>query len=1016
MKGIITMTKQRILMMLLSVMLFGVVDLMAQITVSGTVTSADNQPLPGVNVVVKGTTIGTITDVDGNYTIEVESEESILEFSMVGMLKEEIQVGTQTQIDVVMAEDLVGLDEVVVVGYGTMKKSDVTGAIISFKEEELTQVKTTNVVENLQGKAAGVDITRTSGEAGSGFDIRIRGNRSLSGSNDPLYIVDGIQYGSGIDINPADIQSIEILKDVSSTAIYGSKGANGVVIITTKKGQAGKPKISFNTYIGVNKPLGSLPYMDRNEYLDFKTDLARFDSYYENGDWPDDPEVFFEPFEEKGIANGTDTRWIDLITRTGYLKNYFLSVAGGKDNITYNISLDHTNEVGMLEDDDYKRYVLRGGMDVQVTDFLTVGTSNILSYIDRNRMSFPERRVRLQNPLAVPYDSVGNLIANPTVSSTELTPLWYFQDGYYVNEEITARIFSNIYADLRILKGLNFRTTFNADIKGYREGLYERAGETDVNVEWFSKPERGLTWSNILTYDRTFGVHHFQITGVHELLKDVTERYRISGINPAIPNSLWYALDSMDEITVSLDPDDDDTEVEGYYYSKEVLQSYLARFSYTLMGKYVFNASIRYDGSSILSEGNKWDYFPAASVAWNASQESFLQDIDAISLLKFRAGYGVSGNYAVPPYSSIDKMNTSPLYYEFGDPELVSFGYRPVFAGNPTLGWEKTSSYNLGIDFGFLDNRISGNIDIYKANTTDLLQQRALPAHAAIPFIYDNVGETQTNGIEVMLHTVNIATPGEGAFNWTMDITFTKNDEKILSLASGIDKDELNGWFVGEPIEVYYDYEKTGIWQFEDSLEMALYTENGFTFGDIKIKNQNGDSIINQDDRVVVGTPRPDWYGSFTNRFEYKGFDLTIMIMARMGQTIQDEVMTQSQVRDDYAESGMAVNYWTPVNPSNESPRLDPSVSQINYYPYATTLEYTDGSWIKARDITLGYTIPSALSERLRISRLRVYASAKNAFVLYSPFYDKERYDPEMEGSTNWPIPKSFIFGLSLDF
>jgi TonB-linked SusC/RagA family outer membrane protein len=397
-------------------MLFGLVDLIAQITVSGTVRSSDEQPLPGVNVLIKGTATGTTTDIDGKYTIEVLSEDDILVFSMIGMLREEIVVGSQTDISITLLEDLVGLDEVIVVGYGTMKKSDVTGAITSLKDEDLTQVKSTNVIENLQGKAAGVDITRTSGEAGSGFDIRIRGERSLSGSNDPLYIVDGVQYGKSIDINPSDIESIEILKDVSSTAIYGSKGANGVVIITTKKGHLGKPKITFSTYYGNNKPLGSLPYMDRNDYLNFKQDLAKYSIYYQTGEWPDEAEVSYEPFEQTGIDNGTDTRWIDLITRTGNLQNYFLSIAGGKEGITYNVSLDHTNEKGMLELDDYKRYVLRGGMDVKLTEFLSIGTSNVLSYIDRNRMDFPEKRVRLMNPLAEPYDSDGNLINNPTVS------------------------------------------------------------------------------------------------------------------------------------------------------------------------------------------------------------------------------------------------------------------------------------------------------------------------------------------------------------------------------------------------------------------------------------------------------------------------------------------------------------------------------------------------------------------------------------------------------------------------
>lgn len=993
-----------------------------EMTITGKVLDNSNlEPLPGVNIVIEGTSLGTVTDINGQFSIFAQKG-SKLEFSYIGYTTQVVTVGDETAITVKLAEDVKKLDEIVVVGYGTMKKSDVTGSIITVSETDFKQVKTTNVIESLQGKAAGVDISKSSGEAGSGFSITIRGERSLSANNDPLYIVDGIQYGSGIDINPNDIASIEILKDVSSTAIYGAKGANGVVIITTKKGIEGKTEISFSTYVGINKPLGSLPYMNSADYQQYKEDLTKTKEYRKTGEWPAEVDINYTDFEKEGIANGTDTRWLDLITRDGYLKNYFLSVAGGKNSMTYNLSLDYIDEIGMLEKDNYKRYVIKGGMDIKVNDYLSIGNSNVLSYKDRSRMDFPEKNTFLMNPLAVPYDSTGELLINPTIGSTAQTPLWYYQDGYYAREELTSRIFSNVYVKLKITDALSIRSTLNVDLTTFRMGYSERASETDVNTGMYIKPSKDLTWSNILTFDKDLGIHHFQVTGVHELMAENTERYAITGINPTIENSLWYALDGMDEISVKLDKDKtgDNNETADLYYSGSKQLAVLGRINYTLLGKYVVTASLRIDGSSVLAEGNKWDKFPAASIAWNASEEGFLNTIEDISMLKIRVGYGTSGNYSVPVYSSLNKTNTSPIYYEFGTPEKVIFGYRPVFAGNPLLSWEKTTATNIGVDFGFFANRISGNIDLYKANTNALLQDRRLPPHAAIPSIYDNIGETETKGIEVMLHTVNISSTSESGFNWTTDLSFTRNDEKIVSLASGVTKDEANGWFVGSPVEVFFDYEKIGIWQEEDSAEMQMYIDNGMDleFGDIKIRNQNTneDTVINADDRVVLGQKRPKWYGSITNRFEYKGFDLSIMIMARIGQMVEDDVMGKIPVRDDYAESGMKVNYWTPLNKSNEAPLLDNSVSAINYMPYSSTLLYTDGSWVKIRDITLGYTVPQLLTSKLKISSLRVYVSAKNHFVLYSPLFDKGRYDPEKEGNTSWPIPKTILGGLTLNF
>ncbi len=967
------------------------------------------EALPGVNVVLKGTNTGTITDADGHYTLSISNDQDVLVFSFIGYLTESITVGNQSVINMNLVPDIVSMQEVVVVGYGTMKKSDISGSIVSIKEKDLQQVKTTNVIESIEGKAAGVDITKSSGEAGAGFSIQIRGARSLSGSNSPLYIVDGVEYGSGIDINPNDIASMEILKDISSTAIYGAKGANGVVIITTKKGVEGKTNITYSAYYGVNKPLGALPYGDRDYYLQYKNDLTNFKQYTRSNVWLPDSElnVVYQPFELEGIAKGTNTNWFNELYSNGYLQNHFLSVSGGKQGITYNLSADYTDEQGMLKGDNYKRYVLKANIDIKVNKRLTVGTSTVLSFKDRDRMAFPAKQVLLMNPLAEPYDSLGNLNINPMPLSTQLTPLWNFQDNNYIRNELTLRTFSSVYVNFKLFESLNLRTNFNADFNNFRSGYYN-ATLVGTNAGMSITPSKDFTWTNILTFEKDFNQHHIQFTGVHEMKAGNTERYTLEGGDPAILNSLWYALPTL-TTNVNYDPG-------TFSYTEGSLLSFLGRINYAYASKYIFTASLRADGASQLAK--VWDYFPSASVAWNISEENFMKNISAISSLKIRGGYGVSGNFTVPTYGSVDRANTSPLYYEFGASELPAFGYRPVYVGNVDLGWEKTASTNIGVDFGLLKNRISGNFDIYKAKTYDLIQQVFLPLHSAIASIWANVGKTETKGIELMLHSVNLARPGVGGLKWTTDLTFTASREKITELRRGVTQDIANGWFVGSPIDVYYDYEKAGIWQFTDSAEMALYNSRGggFKYGDIKIADQNNDTVIDDEDRTILGTPRPTWYGSLNNTFEYKGFDLSIFIVARYGQMVRDGVMNSYQTRDDYAENGFKANYWTPINPTNEQPRLSPEFSAISLARFTGTLLYTDGSWVKVRDITLGYTVPSKYTSKIKVSSLRLYVSLKNYFVLYSPLFARGRYDPEKGGGTSWPTPKSIIGGLTVEF
>lgn len=962
----------------------------SQVTVTGTVKSgSDDMPLPGVNVVVKGSSMGTITDIDGNYTLEVPGPESTLVFSMVGMLKEEVPVGDKTSIDITMTEDLIGLDEVVVVGYGTMKKSDLTGAIVSMDQNQMTETKTNNVLESLQGKAAGVDIQRNDGRAGSGVDITIRGNRSLTANNGPLIIVDGIPYGNDIDIDPNDIESIEILKDVSSTAIYGSRGANGVILITTKKGTKGKTRVYFNTYHGITQPYQKIPVFDREGYIQAKIDANR-DIYL----WDTMPNLtnVFPGDELTGYENGTETDWQDVITRNGIRSNYHVGFAGGTDKFAYNTSINYYKEKGVVLADEFERITYRLNLEGNINDYIKIGGSSILSYKKQEGRGprFTDA-VRL-SPIVPAYDSANNYIYQPNFANPRKSPLARVQDE---EEDRRTRIFQTFYTQIDILENLYFRSNFGVDLNfnrlGYMypqkvadEGFTESGSNVDFNYSY--------TWTNLLNYSKDFDEHGINVTLGQEARYTRLEDYMMSGRLQDFDRSLWYNL------TTNKDKE------TGSQLEESSMLSYFSRINYNYAGKYMFNFTGRYDGASQLAEGNKWDFFPSASFAWRVTGEDFMDNVAVISDMKLRLGVGVSGNSSVDPYSTSAALNSYPLYMQFGNPgeEETYFGYRPVNLASKSLAWETTTSSNIGIDLGLFNNRLVANIDMFRANTDNLLLADKLPLSSGFFQIITNAGETQTQGIELNLSSINV---DMGDFKWTSSLTFSAIQEEIVSLTSGVQQDLGNGWFVGEPINVIYDYDMEGIWQIGEEDEAAAV---GSAPGQIRVRDIHEDDTIDFNDRTIIGQENPKWTGSFVNTFNYKGFDLTINIYARMGHMIDagaydfDPRMYDNQIE---------IPYWTPVNQSNEYPRLDASMAEMDY---EQLLSYKDGSFIKMKNITLGYTLPQSVISQVNIAKARIYFSSNNPFILHSNL-DKG-IDPERGGSITWPLARTMIFGLNLEF
>ena len=566
-----------------------------------------------------------------------------------------------------------------------------------------------------------------------------------------------------------------------------------------------------------------------------------------------------------------------------------------------------------------------------------------------------------------------------------------------MNESRRTRTFNTVYAKLSFLdESLNFRTSFNFDLGFKRKGIFEGIypGVSGVSyAELENSIKSDYTFQNVLTYTEDIGtIHRLNFTLGNEIIYRRTEEHFSSGFDLSFPNSQWYAIGTAQQNVLT---------TSGLVES--ALSSYFGRIHYSLLGRYLFQVTGRFDGSSRLAKGNKWDFFPSASFAWRVTDEPFIPQQNILTSLKIRTSYGVAGNQAVQPYSALGTVTEQPIYYEFGISETPYNGFRTGRTANTELGWELTTSLNFGMDFELFDGRISGSVERYLTQTRDVLQVQSLSPSSGIPNTTDNVGESQNKGWEAML-SANVLSIG--AFKWNTTITFYSNKEQITLLASGVEQDLLNGWFVGQPFEVYYDRKAIGIWQLGEEEQAAEY---GLSPGDIKFEDIQG----TEDDRQVIGTPRPKWNGGFNNTFTYKEFDLSILTFARIGQTIRDEVMSYFSV--DGLTSSMALDYWTPFNPSNTTPRLDPTRT-LSGYQGLRALEYTDGSFVKIRDITLGYNVPTEYTKVIGVSSVRVYATVKNAFI-FGKYYDGgNRYDPELKGDIEIPMPRLFAGGLNVVF
>lgn len=988
---------------------------LAAAPVTGTVIASDGEPLPGASVLIKGTTQGASTDIDGKFRLNVTDGASVtLVVKYVGFKTKEVVVNSgQTNVTITLDSDDSVLDEVVVIGYGTIKKRDLTGSVASVKSEDITRVPTHNAAEAIQGKIAGADITRSSGAAGGGTNIVIRGTRTINGAeNNPLTIIDGFQGGNISDLNPNDIESIEVLKDASSTAIYGALGANGVIIVTTKKGAEGKAKVAYDGYYGINN------YMYPNGRTQDDYINLRREAYRTTGEWSspaDDAFIFSEQNGEwDAVQAGQWANWTDLLMQTGTQQSHALSLNGGTDKTKVFASGGIFQEDGMLKNNNYIRYSGRFNVDQKINDWAKAGFLTQATYSKLNNRVDPMGRALTTSPLGVPFDENGDVVTFPIPSDrTRISPLADEKNEHIArNNTLRMNTMVNGFLELTPIKGLSFRTNLGTNITSSRIGIYNDAQSlqrADIRTSFASSQtglDRYLNWDNILTYSREVDDHSFTLTGITSYIQDDSEYTYADGVGQLLASQLFYGLNSTSTSAVR--------NINSPFTGSKNM-AYAGRLNYSYKGKYLLAASGRYDGSSRLSKGNQWDFFPSVALGWNVSDEAFLKDVRAITNLKLRASYGVSGNYSIRPYGTQSIVNPSTRM-SFGNVGAPIYTFAAT-AGNATLGWEKSATTDIGLDMGLWNGRVSVTADYYKTVTSDILLLRTLPLSSGVTNVYENIGETINKGLELGITSQNVK---NNNFRWTSTLTFSKNKEEISKLIDGKDiisasDSERNSLLLGKPIRSFYTYKKLGIWQTDEAEEAAKLSFNNVPFqpGDIKLADLNGDGVITADaDREYIGSTVPKWVAGLQNTFSYKAFDLNVFAVARYGQTIDAQFLG----RYNPAGTGNGpdiIDYWTPENPTNDFPRPKKGSTLSNYAGYQS-LTFIDGSYFKLRNVTLGYTFPGSVAKRLMLNKLRIYATASNVFTIAKSDMVKD-YDPERGGSESNPLGRQFVFGINLD-
>ena len=972
------------------------------ITVRGRVLNETGQGVPNASITVKGTSIGVSSNSTGDFEISAPSNGTLV-ISSVGFAPLEVGIGGRTNLSVALqASAGTDLEQVVVIGYGAQRKKDVTGSTVSVKGETLNEIKAPNIYNQLQGRAAGVDIVNNGNSIGTGGQIRIRGNRSLTGNNDPLIVVDGMAYGGSInDIDPENIASIDILKDASATAIYGSRGSNGVIIITTKRGTTGKAVTSYNGYAGMVDVIDTYRLFNGAEYAQFKADAKTGNSNVANSN-----SYSLTADEQANLAKGVSTDWQDLLLTTGIRTSHDVNVRGGNERTQYFFGLGYYKETGVIHDQSLNRYSFNVNIDHQLSSRIKVGFTSFNTMNRSNRLGTNAygSATRL-SPLFAPYNADGTLNLKPAVQqgvdNTQINPLTSIGNNDLIKAFSRRFQFQhNFYGELKILKDLKFKTTFgygwsqtlNDNYTGPNTVFNGNSTVAGSNLSQSNSEGWQYTINNSFEYNRSFAAKHkLQVLALQEIQKNHFQAQGFNGFGVPADFNQDYNWQLVNSITA-----------QGGNFSENALIGYMGRAIYSFDDKYLLTATVRRDGASVLAPGHQWVTYPAVNVGWNLDKEKFLDDVDFISNLKLRGGWGISSNAGIGAYTTLGSLNLS--FYNFGQGSNIGTnwvnGLTINTATNPNLTWEKTKGLNIGVDFGLFNNRLSGSIEYYHTKTSDILLNKGLPRSVGLNSQVANIGKTESQGMEFTLSSINVRS--KSGFIWRTDFNAFFNREKIVALQDNLKQDLGNGWFVGEPITTIYDYKKIGIWQTSEAAQATVY---GVSPGDIKIEDVDKSNTITSADRQILGNFQPDLVAGLTNHLEYKNFDLNFVLFGRFGQNVVVTYLSADGGAAGYPfflnsrVEQLKVDYWTPTNPTNEFPQPDAGRDGLMY---TSTLTYHDGSFIKIRTIDLGYNFSNRLLGKAGIQSLRAYVSAQNPFILWAPLVkDNLGIDPEGNGTGN---------------
>lgn len=992
--------KNRILSMLIFFMTFISVQVYAQnVKITGTVISgADNYPVIGANILVKGAIIGTITDVDGNFSFEAPSG-SILLVSYIGYQSQEIKAGN-TPMKIILQEDSKKLEEVVVIGYGSQKKSDMTGGIVAVGNEKLQMVSTNNLMDKLAGQVPGLNITMEKANPSEDQVLRVRGENSLTADNSPLIVLDGIPYSGSLgDIDPDIIENLSVLKDASSAAIYGSRGANGVILIQTKKGKRGTATVNYKGQVGFSQPERRMNVMKGAEYVKFIQDQWAYMNF--NGEIKA-PEDVLNASEIENWKNGIETDWQDLIFETALTNSHQISVSGGTEKTTYMASISRLNQEGVVKDSGIKRTNIALNITQQLGHWLTIGMATQAVQKEYGGVQAGISDAICQSPYGKLHNSDGSLNYYPMDQTLHANPL----ANLNATSDKTARnIFISTYADAKLpIKGLSFRTNFGYNYRNKFEGEYYgrntltgRAKNGSASIE--NQHDWDYTWENLLKYELQKGKHKFDATGLFSMQQTSQQKSKQEGTSFVNDDSEYHNMAGAEE-----------NKILSSELTETAMLSYMLRLNYNYSNKYLLTITGRSDGYSAFGTNNKYAYFPSLAGAWNLSSEEFMESTNSwLDMLKVRLSWGSNGNQAIKAYQTLDRLKLTN--YIWGDKGTTVNGVLLAYdaIGNPNLKWETTRTINAGVDFSFFNSRLSGSIDFYVAKTSDLLMKRTVPIMNGYNSIMDNVGKTRNTGVELALNSINIERKD---FSWSTSYNFSLNRDKIIELRGDGKDDITNKWFIGEPVKVYYDYNVVGTWQEDDNFQNAEGKEiqKGAKPGHAKLEDVDNDGSITAKDMKIIGSKLPSFTMSLGNTFIYKGFTMSFLLNGVFGATKEmiDYNFDRWSSKYNYI-SGM--DYWTPENPTNE-------MTSPGYIPYGKHSFYKKMNYVRIKNITVGYNLPKSILNPIGVSALNVNLSVNNLCTISNVEnalnFDGTDYNSSIVSC--YPTARSYMLGLNLTF